>query len=148
MSHVVLREKWADEAKDFTPWLSSDEGLSLLGEVLGMELELEDTGVSVGNYKADIISNNTIINEYVVIENQIVPIDHDHTGKLFTYAASFGALVLVWIAEQFREEQRQAIDWFNNATVKDVEFGGIEIELLQIGDSPNAPNIKKVSKPN
>jgi hypothetical protein len=148
LSHVVPREQWADEARDFTPWLSSDEGLSLLGEVLGMELELEDTEVSVGNYRADIVAKDTITNDYVVIENQLAPTDHDHIGKLFTYAASFGASVLVWIAEKFREEHRQAIDWFNNMTIKDVDFFGIEIELVRIDDSPYAPNFKIVSKPN
>jgi len=37
LSHVNLREQWPDEAKDFTPWLASEEGLKLLGEALGME---------------------------------------------------------------------------------------------------------------
>jgi len=146
--HVDLRNQWSDESKDFTPWLSSKEGLDILGETLGMELELEDTEVYVGNYKADIVAKDTISNEYIVIENQLSPTDHDHIGKLLTYAASFGASTIVWIAQKFREEHRQALDWFNEITVKEVDFFGIEIELLQIGDSPYAPNLKIVSKPN
>lgn len=42
LKHVKLREQWSDEAKDFTSWLASEEGLAILGEVLGMELELEN----------------------------------------------------------------------------------------------------------
>ena len=148
LKRIELRKQWADEARDFTPWLSSEEGLVMLGELLGMELELEDTEVSVGSYRADIVAKDILSDQYVVIENQLEPTNHDHIGKLFTYAASFGASTLVWIAQKFREEHRQAIDWFNDVTVKEVDFFGIEIELLQIGDSPYAPNFKIVSKPN
>lgn len=148
LSHVNLRDQWPDEAKDFTPWLASEEGLKLLGESLGMELELEDTEVSVGNYRADIVAKDALSNEYVVIENQLSSTDHDHIGKLFTYAASFGANTLVWIAEKMREEHRRAIDWFNETTVQEVDFFGIEVELLRIGESSLAPNLKIVSKPN
>jgi len=148
LHHIDLRKQWSDESKDFTPWLSSKKGLSLLGETLGLELELEDTEVYVGNYRADIVAKDTVSNEYIVIENQLSSTDHDHVGKLLTYAASFEATTIVWIAQKIREEHRQAIDWFNEITVKEVDFFGIEVELLQIGDSPYAPNLKIVSKPN
>jgi len=148
LSRLDPRVLWSDESKNFTPWLSSQEGLSLLGETLGLELELEETEVYVGNYRADIIAKDNINNEYVVIENQLSSTDHDHIGKLLTYAASFEAGTIVWIAKSFREEHRQALDWFNKITIKNVDFFGIEIELLQIADSPYAPNLKIVSKPN
>ena len=148
LKHINLRKQWEDEARDFTPWLASDEGMELLSEALGMELELFDTEVSVGNYRADIVAKDLISNQFVVIENQLSKTDHDHIGKLFTYSASFGAQTLVWISEKLREEHRQAIDWFNEITIKDVDFFGIEMELLQIGDSSFAPNLKIVSKPN
>lgn len=148
LKQVDLRELWPEEDKDFTPWLSSKDGLAVLNETLGMELELENTEVYVGNYRADIVAKDTITDSYVVIENQLSQTDHDHIGKLLTYAASFDAKTVVWVAQYFREEHRQAIDWLNNITSKDIDFFGIEIELLQIGDSPYAPNLKIVSKPN
>lgn len=148
LKQVELRSLWTDEAKDFTPWLSSKYGLSLLGEALGMDLELEDTEVYVGNYRADIVAKDTMSNEFIVIENQLSATDHDHIGKLLTYAASFEASTIIWIAQKFRDEHRQVIDWLNEITIREVDFFGIEIELLQIGDSPYAPNLKIVSKPN
>ena len=148
LNRLDPRVQWSDESKDFTPWLASQAGLNLLGETLGLELESEDTEVYVGNYRADIVAKDAISNEYVVIENQLSSTDHDHIGKLLTYAASFEAGTVVWIARKFREEHRQALDWFNEITIKDVDFFGIEIELLQISDSPYAPNLKIVSKPN
>jgi len=148
LNRLDPRLEWSNESKNFTPWLSSQDGLNLLGETLGLELELKDTEVYVGNYRADIVAKDSISNEYVVIENQLSSTDHDHIGKLLTYAASFEAGTVVWIAKNFREEHRQALDWFNEITIKDVDFFGIEIELLQIGDSPYAPNLKIVSKPN
>ena len=69
LKHINLRKQWEDEARDFTPWLSSDEGMEILSEALGMELELFDTEVSVGNYRADIVAKDLISNQYVVIEN-------------------------------------------------------------------------------
>ena len=148
LKSISLRKQWPDEAKHFTPWLASDEGLNLLGEALGMELILEDTEVYVGNYRADIVAKDALTNEYVVIENQLTSTNHDHIGKLFTYSASFGATVLVWIAEKLRDEHRQAIDWFNDITTENVDFFGIEMELFQIGNSELAPHLKIVSKPN
>ena len=148
LKQIPVRKQWPDEAKDFTPWLASKNGLALLSETLGMELELEDTEVWVGNYHADIVAKDTLTNEYVVIENQLTATNHDHIGKLFTYSASFGATTLVWTAERLREEHRQAIDWFNDITTDNIDFYGIEIELFQIGNSEYAPHLKVVSKPN
>ena len=36
-----LRDVWSSEASDFTPWLAKDENIALLGEAIGLELEVE-----------------------------------------------------------------------------------------------------------
>jgi len=48
IENVNPRDVWKDEARDFTPWLAGDGGLTLLGEVLGVELELIATESRTG----------------------------------------------------------------------------------------------------
>lgn len=40
LSKVDLRNIWLSESSDFTPWLARTENLAILGETLGLELEL------------------------------------------------------------------------------------------------------------
>jgi hypothetical protein len=40
MGRIDLRHAWKNEASDFTPWLA--ENLSLIGETIGIDLELQD----------------------------------------------------------------------------------------------------------
>ena len=40
LKEIDLREAWESEASDFTPWLAKEENLRLLGETIGIELEL------------------------------------------------------------------------------------------------------------
>ena len=47
LKKVDLREFFKDEAKDFTPWLAQEENLELLGDTLGLDIELEDTDMRV-----------------------------------------------------------------------------------------------------
>ena len=41
LQKVDLREAWSSESIDFTPWLAKEENLALLGETIGIDLELE-----------------------------------------------------------------------------------------------------------
>lgn len=41
LAKVDLREIFASEAGQFTPWLAQQENLALLGEAIGIELQLE-----------------------------------------------------------------------------------------------------------
>ena len=84
----------------------------------------------------------------MLIENQLEQTDHDHLGKLLTYAAGLQAVTVIWLAERFRDEHRAALDWLNEITHQDSRFFGLEIELWRIGDSPAAPKFNIVSMPN
>ena len=81
------RTAWSDEARDFTAWLAKAENLARLSKALDMELEFEGIEVSVGPYKADIVANDTGSNSRVVVENQLEKTNHDHLGKVITYAS-------------------------------------------------------------
>ena len=64
--------------------------MPLLGETLGMELEIKAREKDVGPFRADILCLDSGVpsNEaWVVIENQLGPTDHIHLGQLLTYAA-------------------------------------------------------------
>jgi len=150
IENVDIRKIWHDEARDFTPWLATPEGLAQLGEELGEELELIGVEKKAGSYKADIVAkivSQDDDNHIVVIENQLDTTDHDHLGKLITYASGHNAVTCVWIAYSYKEEHRQAIDWLNQH-MTEVTFFAFEIEVIKIGNSSPAMRFKQISVPN
>lgn len=148
LQRVDLREVWASEAQDFTPWLAKEDNLAILGETIGLELELESQEQNVGPFRADILCKDTIDNHWVLIENQLEKTDHVHLGQLLTYAAGLDAVTIIWVAEHFTEEHRAALDWLNRITEESINFFGLETELWRIGDSQIAPKFNVVCKPN
>lgn len=145
---VQLRDVWSDESGDFTPWLAREENIALLGEAIGIELEVQDQEARVGRFRADIFCRDTLTSALVLIENQLERTDHQHLGQLMTYAAGLDAVSIVWIAERFTEEHRAALDWLNRVTHEGVNFFGLEVELWRIGESVPAPKFNVVCKPN
>lgn len=150
MQRVNVREAWLNEASHFTPWLASEEGMELLQDTLDVDLEVEATEQFVGPFKADILAKRTDTTDdhWVLIENQLERTDHRHLGQLLTYAAGLDAATIVWVAENFCEEHRAALDWLNQITSEKFEFFGLEIELWQIAGSPPAPMFNIVAQPN
>lgn len=148
LTPVELRDIWSSEASDFTPWLAREENLSILGEVLGVELELEAQERAVGPFRADILCKEIGSGAWVLIENQLERSDHLHLGQLLTYASGLEAVTIVWIAARFTEEHRSTLDWLNRITDESFRFFGLEVELWRIGESPAAPKFNIVSKPN
>jgi len=145
---VDLRDAWDREAQEFTPWLAKQENLALLGETIGLDLELQAQEQDVGPFRADILCKDTVDNHWVLIENQLERTDHTHLGQLLTYAAGLDAVTIIWVAAKFTEEHRAAMDWLNRVTNDSISFFGLEIELWRIGDSPIAPKFNMVCKPN
>lgn len=148
LNRVDLREAWANEAGDFTPWLAQEENIALLGDTIGIELEVEAQEKSVGPFRADILCKDTATNNWVLVENQLERTDHTHLGQLMTYASGLSAVTIVWVAQRFTDEHRAVLDWLNEITDEDFNFFGLEIELWRIGSSPLAPKFNVVSQPN
>ena len=147
LERVDLRDVWESESSHFTPWLAKDENLELLGETIEIDLELEAQETNVGPFRTDILCKDPS-GDWVLIENQLERTDHTHLGQLLTYAAGLKAVTIVWIAERFTEERREAIDWLNEITSDHFNFFGLEIELWRIAGSPIAPKFNITCKPN
>lgn len=148
LEKVDLRDVWQTEDQDFTPWLAQEHNIKLLGDTIGLDLEVEAQEKNVGPFRADILCKNTLDDSWVLVENQLERTDHTHLGQLLTYASGLNTVTIVWIAERFTEEHRAALDWLNEITDTTFNFFGLEVELWRIGDSPVAPKFNMVSKPN
>ena len=142
---VPIRDVWADEARNLTPWLA--ENPEELGRALGMDLELDGSEVAVGPFSADLLLHDANTGKHVVVENMIGNTDHDHLGKIITYAAGLGASHAVLIAETFRQEHRSALQWLNANSRDSVSFFGIALKIWKIGDSMPAPQLDVVVEP-
>ncbi len=143
-----LRSIWKHEASDFTNWLAEKENLSLLSEEIGIDIALIQTEASVGRFNVDILAEEENTGRKIVIENQLETTNHDHLGKIITYASGFDAEIIVWIVKDVRDEHKQAVDWLNEHTDDKVNLFAIKMELWKIGDSPYAPKFYIISKPN
>lgn len=148
LEKIDIREYWAKEDRDFTPWLAKEENIAILGDEIGVELEVQQTEQHIGPFRADIVCVETTSNHKVLIENQLDKTDHSHLGQILTYAAGLDTTIVIWIADEFTEEHRAALDWLNNITDETINFFGIEIELWRIGDSLSAPKFNVVVRPN
>ena len=141
-----LRDVWPHEALNFTPWVA--ENVDLLGEAVGLEITVDETESSVGDFNVDIYASETGTDRKIIIENQLEDTDHDHLGKIITYASGKGADVIIWVVKHAREEHKAAIEWLNNHTDDRIGFFLCEIKLFQIGDSDIAPSFTVIEKPN
>lgn len=148
MQRVDLRTVWPHEALDFTRWLSEEANLNMLGSAVGIELELIEMESSVGSFNVDIFAQESGTGRKVIIENQLEETNHDHLGKVITYAAGKSAEVVIWVVSHARDEHRQAIEWLNQHTDSDFAFFLVEIELCSIGNSLPAPRFNVVEQPN
>ena len=148
LEEVDIRKLWGHEQYDFSNWLAEKENLELLNETIGLTLSEVEKEVYVGSYRCDLVGKDEVTGEKVIIENQLEASNHDHLGKIITYASGLDATVVVWIVKEAREEHRSAIEWLNNNTATSINFFLIEIHAYKIGDSLYAPKFEVVEKPN
>lgn len=148
LSKVELRDVWNHEALDFTKWLALEENLSLLSGEIGVDIKLIQTEANVGRFNVDILAEEESSGRKIIIENQLEDTNHDHLGKIITYASGYDAEIIVWIVRDIREEHQRAIDWLNEHTDETISFFLIRIELWQIDSSNPAPKFEIIASPN
>ena len=146
INKVDLRTIFADEAREFTPWLI--ENIGMLSEKIGIDIANAKKEDGVGDFSVDITAEDENTGEKIIIENQLEATNHDHLGKLITYASGIGAKVVIWIAKQFREEHQQALEWLNENNAENVSFFGVKVFVLSINDGPPAVDFEIIVEPN
>ena len=148
LKEINVRKLWQHEQYDFSAWLAKENNLEYLNDILGLTLIDINTEVYVGPYRCDIVAKDETTKDVVIIENQLEPTNHDHLGKIITYAAGLNAKYIVWIVKEAKEEHRAAIEWLNNNSSQNINFFLVEIHAYQIGESEPAPMFRVVEQPN
>ena len=148
LKEIDVRKLWQHEQYDFSAWLAKESNLEYLNDILGLTLSDINTEVFVGPYRCDIVAKDETTSDVIIVENQLEPTNHDHLGKIITYAAGLNAKYIVWIVKEAKEEHRAAIEWLNNNSAQTINFFLIEIHAYQIGESEPAPMFKVIEKPN
>ena len=148
IKEVDIRSVWPHEQYDFSKWLAEEENIRTLGEEMNLSLTDVNTEQFVGSYRCDIICKDELTGKSVLIENQLEQTNHDHLGKIITYASGLDASVVVWIVAKARAEHASAIEWLNKHTDDEISFFLIEVHAYTIGDSAPAPMFKIVEQPN
>ena len=148
LDKIDLRDVWKHEASDFTNWLALPENFQILSEEIGFDMQVLKTEANVGSFSADILAEETNTGRKIIIENQLEITNHDHLGKLITYASGLEAKYIIWIFKEIRDEHRRAIDWLNEVTDEDLNIFAIKMELWKIGNSKPAPKFNIICSPN
>jgi hypothetical protein len=148
LEKVDVRKVWEHEARDFSAWLVMPENLEQLSEQLGIEISPIGAEVGVGGFRIDILGEEPRTGHKIIIENQLEATNHDHLGKVITYAAGLDAKYLVWIVKDVRDEHLKAIEWLNEHLDDEIRCFLIKIEVWQIGDSKPAPRFELISVKN
>lgn len=148
LKEIDIRTVWKHEQYDFSKWLATEENIRELGDTLNLSLTDVETEKFVGNYRCDILCKDEITGKMVLIENQLEPTNHDHLGKIITYASGLDAAVVIWIVSSVRDEHASAVEWLNKHTDDEISFFLLEVHAYKIGDSDPAPLFKIVEQPN
>jgi hypothetical protein len=147
LQKIDLRDIWSVEP-EFTNWLSQKENLELLSEEIGVDIKLIKTEANVGLFKVDILAEEESSGRKIIIENQLEDTNHDHLGKVITYASGYDAEIIVWVVRDIRDEHQRAIEWLNEHTDEKIGYFLIKIELWQIEGSNPAPKFEVLVAPN
>jgi Domain of unknown function (DUF4268) len=142
IERVHLREVWKHEAHNLTTWL--EENVDVLNDVLGLSLVSADREQVAGAFSVDLIAEDES-GRTVIIENQLERSNHDHLGKVITYAAMTDAQAAIWIVSEPRPEHVRAISWLNESAPAD--FYLVKIEGIRIGGSQPAPLLTLIVGP-
>jgi hypothetical protein len=144
IERMKIRDVWAHEAHDFTTWL--EENIDILDDdlIYGLDPDSVRREASAGAFSVDLVADD-INGATVIIENQLGRSDHDHLGKVLTYASMFDAEIAIWIVGDPRSEHVKAVTWLNDSSQLTAYM--FKLEAIKIGDSPVAPLLTLIVGP-
>lgn len=128
--------------------MATEDNIGSLSDTIGIDIAIDEEESPVGDFSVDIFAREIDTGRKIIIENQLDSTNHDHLGKLITYASGKSAEIIVWLVKHAREEHRVAIEWLNNHTDDKVAFFLCEIKLYKIGNSSPAVKFEVVERPN
>jgi hypothetical protein len=146
----VMNDRKESTEPAFTTWMSKSENLKELGDILGIEIEELDAKTQgyVGKYKFDILAIEANTGAKILIENQYNKTNHDHLGKIITYASGVDAKYVIWTTEEVNDEHKSAIDWLNRYTDEEISFYLVKTNAIKTGDYEPSLKYEVVCKPN
>ena len=152
---VNLRDIWAYEADDFTPWLANN--LGYISDAIGVPLELVKTEASVKRFFERFWADTSILASapdggFALIENQLEWADSTHLGQLLIHLAELESLMVVqtviWVAREFPIAHLSAIRWLNENTAVDFAFFAIRVDVVKKSrDSSLIPQFEVLERP-
>lgn len=145
---VSIREVWPHEQYDFSVWVK--DNIEIIDEQIGLTIDPESlsTEADSGAFWADLVGTATDdLGEQLrlVIENQLTRTDHDHLGKVVTYAAHHEADVAIWIAAEARPEHVRAVQWLNEKS--ELSAWLFVVEAVAVSDEQVAPLLRRIVGP-
>jgi Domain of unknown function (DUF4268) len=145
LEQIDISYYWKTDESEFTRWLAQADNIQLLGDSIGIDLEVVLDAGKVEELQSDLLCRDVSTQGWVLIGNQLKPTDEAYLGRLLTYAADVDASAIVWISSQFLPEHRAVFDWLNQTTQSSAKFFGLEIELWRIGNSAMAAKFNLVT---
>lgn len=147
ISEESVRIYWADEAREFTPWLADSidaEDPSKVEDTIQLDLTLRGIEQSVGRYNLDISLRQRRSDSVYREPAQNV---HNHLEKCLAYASGVDADVVVWICPEFTDEHSDAFQWLNDHSEEGIDLFALRLEVWRIGDSEPAVRFTAVEEP-
>jgi len=150
---------WPGGTPDLTTWLA--DNLDLLEDPLGFALSSKQQfawmpfQTAIRGLGGDIapldIPGNLVASDAggaaVMLRSQVDPADTDGLGALLAGASVAHAQSAVWVCPRIDEDLRQTLRWIGGDPSANVRLYGLEMYLVQIGDSATAPLFDPVVSP-
>ena len=92
-----------------------------------LEYQLIVTEDGAGKFNCDITADEIESGKKIIIENQLEKTDHSHLGQLLTYASSFDASIIVWVAANIFYMNINKLYWFNRNMTENISFFFVQV---------------------